>query len=92
MSRLDGVNLAALLAALVLAAVGTLQFTRPSAISNAGPALETTPGITRVALTSWPSSCGVRADTPSARRRTPTSKADSTAATGTSCTANTGER
>lgn len=50
MSRLDGVNLAALLAALVLAAVGTLQFTRPSAIPAAAPALENTPGVTRVTL------------------------------------------
>ncbi len=50
MSRLDGVNLAALLAALVIAAIGTLQFTRPSAISSAAPALEATPGITRVVL------------------------------------------
>ena len=50
MSRLDGVNLAALLAALVLSAIGTLQFTRPSAISHSGPALEPTPSITRVTL------------------------------------------
>lgn len=50
MSRLDGVNLAALLAALVLSAVGTLQFSSPVANASATPALENTPGITRVTL------------------------------------------
>ncbi len=50
MSRLDNVNLAALVLALVLAAVGTLQFTRPSASGHTTPALESTGGIARVLL------------------------------------------
>jgi iron complex transport system substrate-binding protein len=50
MSRLDSVNLAALVIALVVAAVGTLQFTRSSASSHAAPALESTGGIARVVL------------------------------------------
>lgn len=50
MSRLDSVNLAALALALVVAAVGTLQFTRSSASNRAVPALESTGGIARVVL------------------------------------------
>jgi len=50
MSRLDSVNLSALLIALVLAVVGTLQFARPSTIASATPALESTGGIARVIL------------------------------------------
>lgn len=50
MSRLDYVNLAALLAALALATVGTLEFARPSAVASASPALESTIGVTRVIL------------------------------------------
>lgn len=50
MSRLDHVNLAALLAALIFATVGTLHFARPTAISDTSPALEQTPGLTRVIL------------------------------------------
>lgn len=50
MNRLDGVNLAALVAALLLAAVGTLQFARPSTIGSSTPALESTGGIARVIL------------------------------------------
>ena len=50
MSRLDGVNLVALLVALVLAAVGTLQFTSPSTNNSTTPVLESTGVLPRVLL------------------------------------------
>lgn len=50
MTRLDRVNLVALLTTLVLSAVGTIALARPSATAQSSPALESSSGIARVIM------------------------------------------
>ncbi len=50
MNRFDGLNLAALLLALGLSAIGTIQFAGPAPTMVATPALEATADVTRVIL------------------------------------------
>lgn len=50
MTRLDALNLGALLIALLLAAIGTLRVSEPSAPREVAPALEQTTGVERVTL------------------------------------------